>query len=78
MGRGAIKGPWWFKLGVYGSRMSDPQPDGVPDPETVDPETGTGPDGTPVENPSGFSGEGVGATANHADPGVPWFQSVAA
>ena len=34
--------------------MSDPRPDGVPDPGTVDPDTGTEPDGTPVENPSGL------------------------
>lgn len=33
--------------------MSDPKPVSVPDPGEVDPETGTEPDGTPVENPSG-------------------------
>lgn len=34
--------------------MSDPKPQGVPDPDEVDPETGTEPDGTPVDNPSGL------------------------
>lgn len=37
--------------------MTDPattDPDTtVPDPDEIDPETGTEPDGTPVENPSG-------------------------
>jgi hypothetical protein len=39
--------------------MSDPQPTpfpkptSTPDPDEVDPETGTEPDGAPVENPSG-------------------------
>lgn len=40
--------------------MSDQKPGtepdtdtGVPDPSTVDPDTGTEPDGSPVENPSG-------------------------
>lgn len=33
--------------------MSDPRPEHTPKPDEIDPETGTEPDGTPVENPSG-------------------------
>jgi hypothetical protein len=34
--------------------MSDPRPEHTPKPDEIDPEEGTEPDGTPVENPSGF------------------------
>jgi hypothetical protein len=34
--------------------MSDPRPDNTPKPGEVDPDEGTEPDGTPVENPSGI------------------------
>ncbi|MGG7465092.1 MULTISPECIES: hypothetical protein [unclassified Plantibacter] len=45
--------------------MSDPRPDHTPKPDEVDPEHGTEPDGTPVENPSGqiLDGERVLALA---------------
>jgi multidrug resistance efflux pump len=33
--------------------MSDPRPEHTPKPDEIDPEEGTEPDGTPVENPSG-------------------------
>jgi hypothetical protein len=33
--------------------MSDPRPEHTPAPDEVDPDEGTEPDGTPVENPSG-------------------------
>ena len=32
---------------------ADPRHGDVPDPAEVDPDEGTGPDGTPVENPGG-------------------------
>jgi len=35
------------------TRSSDPKPASTPAPD-VDPDTGTEPDGTPVENPSGL------------------------
>ncbi|ROQ38787.1 hypothetical protein EDF46_2431 [Frondihabitans sp. PhB188] len=35
--------------------MSDPKPTSVPHPDEVDPDTGTTPDGTPAENPSGLA-----------------------
>lgn len=35
--------------------MSDPRPEHTPKPDEIDPEEGTEPDGTPVENPSGFA-----------------------
>jgi hypothetical protein len=34
--------------------MSDPRPEHTPKPDEIDPEEGTEPDGTPVENPSGY------------------------
>ena len=33
--------------------MSDPRPEHTPKPDEIDPDEGTEPDGTPVENPSG-------------------------
>ncbi|GGF41274.1 hypothetical protein GCM10011399_37450 [Subtercola lobariae] len=33
--------------------MSDPRPEHTPKPAEIDPDDGTEPDGTPVENPSG-------------------------
>jgi hypothetical protein len=35
------------------TRLSDPKPASTPAPD-ADPDTGTEPDGTPVENPSGL------------------------
>ncbi len=35
--------------------MSDPRPEHTPTPDEVDPDEGTEPDGTPVENPSGLA-----------------------
>jgi len=33
--------------------MTTHRPDNTPTPDEIDPDEGTGPDGTPVENPSG-------------------------
>ena len=41
--------------------MSDPRPEHTPKPDEIDPETGTEPDGTPVENPSGSWAELIAA-----------------
>ena len=43
--------------------MSDPKPDGPPEPND--------PDGTPVENPSGLKEGGI--AANQINPDVPWI-----
>lgn len=41
--------------------MSDPRPVSVPEPDEVDPETGTDPDGAPIDNPSGLTLQVEGA-----------------
>ena len=38
---------------VVALTMSDPHPEHTPQPDEIDPDEGTEPDGTPVENPSG-------------------------
>ncbi|GAA1000443.1 hypothetical protein GCM10009563_27820 [Subtercola frigoramans] len=43
----------WTPRPVEALTMSDPCPEHTPKPDEIDPDEGTEPDGTPVENPSG-------------------------